>query len=109
MSTLATIRAAITLRLKTQSDETLKTVEEAARCIRFLHGHGCTVQQVTVRPGWASVDIDAPGDWLQGSVCIRRVNGRYRELVMVTKVLGCQVQWMVREAHPLLQREGWDG
>lgn len=106
MNTLKAIRSAIELRLRHQSDETLQAVDKAAKCIRFLHLHGCTVQQVTVRPGYAAIDIDEPGAWLQGSICIRRVNGRYREVVMVAKVLGCQVQWVVREAHPLLQREG---
>lgn len=106
MSVLNGIRNAIELRLRNQTVEALRGLEQAGHCISHLLAHGCTVEQITVRRDYVVIDIDQPSSWLQGSICVRRINGRYREVVMVTKVLGCQVQWVERELHPLLRREG---
>jgi hypothetical protein len=106
MSVLKNIRDAIELRLRSQTAEALKGLEQAATCVNHLLEHGCTVEQITVRRDYVVIDIDQPSSWLQGSICVRRFNGPYREVVMVTKVLGCQVQWIERELHPLLRREG---
>ncbi|MGS1014077.1 hypothetical protein ACVCL0_09210 [Rhodanobacter sp. UC4450_H17] len=106
MSVLNDIRESIQLRLRTQSVAAMRAVDKAAKAIRYLHLHGCTVQQVTIRPDHVVIEIDQPGEWLKGSMHITRVNGRYREVVRVAPVLGCQVQWIEREAHVLLQREG---
>ena len=106
MNVLKDIKAAINCRLRNQSVQTLDAVDKAAKAIRYLHLHGCTVQQVTVRPGYVVIDIDQPGEWLKGSMHISRVNGPYREIVKVAPVMSCQVQWIERIAHPLLQREG---
>lgn len=103
---LKTVQTAIALRLQRRSVATLEALKQAEKCIVFLHAHQATVQQVTVRLDYAVIDIDQPGDWLKGSISVRRIRGDQRELQMVTKVLGCQVQWLVREAHPLLRREG---
>jgi len=105
MSTLKDIQDAIRLRLHHQSVQTLDAVDKAAKVIRYLHLHGCTVQQVTVRPGYVTLEIDKPGPWLKGAMHITRVNGPYREVVRVASVMNCQVQWTEREEHPLLQRE----
>lgn len=106
MSVLNDIRQSIQQRLRNQSVDALRAVDKAAKVIRYLHLHDCTVQQVTIRPDHVVIDIDQPGQWLKGSIHITRVNGRYREIVKVAPVLGCQVQWIEREAHALLQREG---
>lgn len=107
MKSFKGIKSAIALRLSNHSNQTLDTVRRAEKCVMYLHLHGCTVQQVTVRKDYAVIDMDPPADkWLRGSVCIRRVNGLHRETTMVAKVMGCQVQWVEREAHVLLQREG---
>lgn len=103
MTTLSDIKKAIALRLRHQSVAALAAVDKAAKAIRFLHLHGCTVQQVTVRPGHVTIEIDQPTEWLRGSIHITRVNGHYREVVRVAAVLDCQVQWVEREAHPLLR------
>lgn len=105
MNALKDIQDAIKLRLHNQSVQTLDAVDKAAKVIRYLHLHGCTVQQVVVRPGYVVLEIDKPGDWLKGAMHISRVNGRYREVVRVASVMSCQVQWTEREEHPLLQRE----
>ena len=106
MNVLKGIQQAIALRLSSQSTAVLQAVRKAEKCILFLHLHGTTVQQVTVRSEHIVIDIDKPSDWLQGSVFIRRINGSQRETCMVARVQGCQVQWVEREAHKLLQREG---
>ncbi|MGO4699836.1 hypothetical protein [Dyella sp. 2RAB6] len=106
MNTLEEVKKNIDMRLRAQSVELQETVQKAAQCIVHLMEQGCTIQQLTVRPDYAVIDIDQPGEWLKGSILLSRINGRYRELVRVTKVRGCQVQWIEREAHPLLQREG---
>ncbi|WP_424682958.1 hypothetical protein [Frateuria sp. YIM B11624] len=106
MNALKGIQEAIALRLQRSSAAVQDQLKLAGKCVTFLHVHGCTVQQVTVRPDYVVVDINQPSDWLQGSIKIRRVNGFHRETVMVAKVLDCQVQWVVREKHRLLQREG---
>jgi hypothetical protein len=106
MNTLEEVKKGIERRLRAQSIELQATVEKAARCIVHLMEQGCTIQQLTVRSDYAVIDIDQPGEWLKGSIFLSRINGRYRELVKVTKVRGCQVQWVEREAHPLLQKEG---
>ncbi|MEI7036473.1 hypothetical protein [Fulvimonas yonginensis] len=106
MKVLKGIQEAIELRLQRQSVAVLETARKVAKCVTYLHVHGCTVQQVVIRPDYAVIDIDQPSEWLKGSIAVRRVRGDQRELQMVTKVLDCQVQWIVREAHPLLRREG---
>lgn len=106
MNVLKSIQKAIALRLHQQSNETLDSLRKAEKCILFLHLHGCTVQHVSVRRDHVVLDIDQPGDWLQGTIFIRRVNGSQRELHRVARVMGCQVQWVEREAHVLLRREG---
>ncbi|MHB1273648.1 MAG: hypothetical protein ACYCZD_12940 [Rhodanobacter sp.] len=107
MKALKGIQDAIALRLRSQSNETLATLRRAEKCVTYLHLHQCTVQQVTVRTNYAVIEIDPPRErWLTGSICIRRVNGLTRETTKVAKVMGCQVQWVEREAHVLLQREG---
>lgn len=107
MKSLQGIQQAIALRMSSQSNQTLDTLRRAEKCVIFLHLHRCTVQQVTVRKDHAVIEIDPPQDkWLTGSICIRRVNGLHRETTKVAKVMGCQVQWTVREAHELLRREG---
>lgn len=106
MNPLNIVQDAIALRMQRRSVATLAAVKQAEKCIVFLHLYQCTVHQVTVRNDYAVIDIDQPGEWLQGSISVRRIRGDQRELTMVTKVLGCQVQWVVREAHPLLRREG---
>lgn len=106
MNALKSIQQAIALRLRSQSNETLVTLRQAEACVIHLHKHCCTVQAVTVRRDYAVIEIDQPSAWLQGSICIRRVNGLHRETTKVAKVMGCQVQWVEREAHVLLQREG---
>lgn len=107
MNALKSIQQAIALRLTSQSNQTLETLRRAEKCMLFLHLHRCTVQQVTVRTDYAVIEIDPPQDkWLTGSIFIRRVNGLHRETTKVAKVMGCQVQWTVREAHELLRREG---
>lgn len=101
------IQSAIALRLSNHSNQTLDTIRRAEKCVIYLHLHHCTVLQVTVRKDYAVIEMDPPTDkWLQGSICIRRVNGAHRETTKVAKVMGCQVQWIEREAHVLLQREG---
>ena len=106
MKTLEQVKENIKLRLRDHSIELKATVEKAAKCIVYLMDHGCAIEQVTVRYDYAVIDIAEPSEWLKGSIHVRRVNGGYRELVMVTTVRGCQVQWLVHEPHPLLQREG---
>jgi hypothetical protein len=107
MKALKSIQAAIAMRLKSQSSEALETLRKAEKCVIYLHEHQCTVQTITVRRDYATIEIDPPATkWLQGSICIRRINGMVREITMVAKVMGCQVQWVEREAHKLLQREG---
>lgn len=103
---LKTLRAAIELRLRRHSNLTAIAMKKATACIAHLQLHGCIVQRVTVQRDHVTVEIDQPSSWLQGAIHITRVNGRYREIVRVTAVLGCQVQWVEREAHVLLQREG---
>ncbi len=105
MSTLDQIQKRVALSLREQSIELKATASDAVKCIAHLMDHGCTIQQLTVHRDYAVIDIDEPSDWLKGAIKIHRVNGRYRETVLVTKVLNCQVQWVVRERHPLLQRE----
>jgi hypothetical protein len=106
MNALKGIQDAIALRLQRHSVQVLDSVKRASKCVAFLHVHGCTVQQITVRPDYVEIDINQPTDWLQGSIKVRRVNGYHREWVMVAKVMDCQVQWVVREKHRLLQWEG---
>lgn len=106
MNTLEQVKKSIKLRLRDQSIELKAMVEKAANCIVYLMDHACAIEQVTVRYDYVVIDIAEPSDWLKGSIHVRRVNGGYRELVMVTTVRGCQVQWLVREPHPLLRREG---
>ncbi|MFC5525252.1 hypothetical protein ACFPPA_05795 [Rhodanobacter ginsengisoli] len=106
MNVLKSVQKAIALRLSKQSNETLDSLRRAEKCILFLHMHGCTVQNVSVRRDHIVIDIDQPGTWLTGSIFIRRVHGSMRELHRVARVMGCQVQWVEREAHVLLQREG---
>lgn len=105
-SALKTLRTAIELRLRRHSNLTVIAMKKASACIAHLQLHGCVVQTVTVRRDHVSIEIDQPSAWLQGAIHITRINGRYREIVKVTAVLGCQVQWVEREAHVLLQREG---
>lgn len=105
-SPLDDIKKSIELRLREHSIELQRTVDKAAQCIAHLMEQGCNVHQLTVRRDYAVIEIDRPSDWMKGSIQVRRINGRYREIVMVTKVRDCQVQWIEREAHPLLQREG---
>lgn len=106
MNVLKSVQEAIALRLQRSSAAVLQSVHRAGKCITYLHLHGATVQQVIVRPDHVVIEIDQPSDWLRGSIMLRRVNGYHREIVMVAKVLDCQVQWTVREKHRLLQREG---
>jgi hypothetical protein len=105
-SALKTLRAAIELRLRRHSNLTVQSMKKASACIAHLQLHGCIVQTVIVRRDHVTVEIDQPSNWLRGSNHITRVNGRYREIVKVAAVHGCQVQWVEREAHVLLQREG---
>jgi hypothetical protein len=105
-SVLKDLRSAIELRLRRHSNLTLQAMDKATACITHLQLHGCIVQRVTVQRDHVTVEIDQPSSWLQGAIHITRINGRYREIVKVTAVLGCQVQWTEREAHVLLQREG---
>lgn len=106
MNALKGLKRAIELRLRRHSNITVTAMKKASACIAHLQLHSCVVQTVTVRRDHISIEIDQPSVWLQGSVHISRINGRYREIVKVTAVHGCQVQWIEREAHPLLQREG---
>lgn len=106
MTALNDIQKSIQLRLRSQSIEVLRSAEKATACIHHLMERGCTIQQLTIRPDYAVIEIDEPGEWLLGSIQVRRINGHYRELVMVTRQMECQVQWVKREAHPLLRREG---
>jgi len=100
------VATAIHQRLERKSAQVLEQVQVAAKCIVFLHLQGSTVQTVTVRPDYTVIDIDQPGEWLKGSIRLSRVNGYHREVQMVAKVMGCQVQWIVIEKPRLLQREG---
>ena len=105
-STLKDLRAAIELRLRRHSNLTVQSMKKASACIAHLQLHDCVVERVIVQQSHVTVEIDRPSSWLQGSMHISRVNGRYREVIKVASVRGCQVQWIEREAHPLLQREG---
>lgn len=106
MSVLKDIQSAIQLRLRSQSNQTLESVRHAVKAVLYLHVHDCNVLEVTVRRDHVIIEIDQPSQWLTGRICVRRINGPYRETVKVTKVLDCQVQWVEREPHPLLRREG---
>ena len=104
MNTLNDVKAAALARLRAHSEATLDAIKgKALDCIVEMHKHGITVQTVTVRNDHVTIEVDGPSQWLKGSIHITRVNGRYREIVMVTSVLGCQVQWVEQEEHPFLQ------
>jgi hypothetical protein len=103
---LKDLQKAVELRLRRHSNITMQAMKKATRCIAHLQLHGCVVSTVTVVMDHVTVEIGKPGAWLKGAIHITRVNGRYREIVRVTAVLGCQVQWTEREAHVLLRREG---
>lgn len=105
-SVLKDLRTAIELRLRRHSNLTVIAMKKASACIAHLQLHGCVVKRVIVQRDHVSIEIDQPSAWLQGSIHISRINGRYREIVKVTAVHGCQVEWVERELHPLLQREG---
>jgi hypothetical protein len=96
MKALERIRSVVALRLRAQSDEALTGVKLAMACVIYLHDRGCTVQQIVIRPKCITVEIDPPADGMHGSLHINRVNGHYRERVMVTHAVGCQVQWIER-------------
>lgn len=96
MKALERIRAVVALSLRSQSDEALNGVKQAMACVLHLHDRGCTVQQIVIRPKCVTVEIDPPGEALIGALHINRVNGRYRERVLVTSIVGCQVQWVER-------------
>jgi hypothetical protein len=106
MNALKGLKRAIELRLRRHSNLTAIAIKKAAACVAHLQLHGCVVHAVIIRHEHVTVEIDQPGSWLRGSIHITRINGRYREIVKVTAVYGCQVQWVEREAHVLLQREG---
>ena len=107
MTTLSNVKEAAQLRLREHSKETLAALKgKALDCIVEMHKHGSTVQQVTVRRDHVTIEIDKPNEWLQGAIHVTRVNGRYREIVKVTSIMGCQVQWVEREEHPFLQQHG---
>lgn len=106
MNALKGLKRAVALRLRRHSNLTAIAIKKASACVAHLQLHGCVVQSVTIRHDHVTVEIDQPGNWLRGSIHIARVNGRYREIVKVTAVHGCQVQWMEREAPAILQREG---
>lgn len=106
MSTLNEVKEATQRRLRAYSDETLSALKgKALDCIVELHKSAITVQQITVRRDHVTIDIDDPGQLLTGSFHVSRINGSYREIVKVTAVRGCQVQWVEREKHPLLRGE----
>lgn len=106
MSTLTELKKSEQSRLREQSFETLVSLKgKALDCIVEMHKRRITVQQVTIRRDHVTIEIDKPGDLLQGSIHVTRVNGRYREVIKVTSVLGCQVQWVEQEAHPFLRGE----
>ena len=109
MSTLSIVKKASEERLRAYSDETLAALKgKALDCIAEMHKHGITVQQVTVRRDHVTIEIDRPSQWLKGSLHVTRINGRFREIVMVAAVKGCQVQWIEQDEHPLLRRtEGY--
>lgn len=96
MKTLERVRHAITVRLAKHSEETLLGVKKAQACIYHLHAMGCTVTQVTVRHHNVCIDVEPPQGRLTGVRSVQRVNGPYQERVMVTRCLGCQVQWVER-------------
>lgn len=96
MKTLERVRQAITVRLAKQSEETLLGVKKAQACIHHLHALGCTVIQVTVRNQNICVDVEPPQGRLTGVRSVQRINGPYQERVMVTRCMGCQVQWVER-------------
>lgn len=96
MKALESIRSAVALRLRAQSNDAFTNVKLAMACVIHLHDRGCTVREIVIRPKCVSIEIDPPGDALSGSLHINRVNGHYRERVMVTSAVGCQVQWVER-------------
>jgi hypothetical protein len=106
MSKFSILRKAIELRLRRGSNLTVQSMKRASACIAHLQLHGCVVKQVTVRRDHVTIDIDDPSAWLQGAIHIARVRGQRREVIKVTTVLGCQVNWVEHEDHRLLRREG---
>ena len=104
MSTLSNLKKLSSLRHQIHSEETLAALKgKALDCMVEMHKHGVTVRKITIMREHVTIDIDQPDQWLRGSIHITRVNGGRREIVMVTSVLGCQVQWVKEEEHPFLQ------
>ncbi|MGA7438611.1 MAG: hypothetical protein WBW32_10860 [Luteibacter sp.] len=96
MKALESIRTAVAFRLRAQSNDAFTNVKLALACVMHLHDLDCTVKEIVIRPKCVTVEIDPPNGALRGSLHINRVNGHYRERVMVTTALRCQVQWVER-------------
>ncbi len=104
MNTLKEVALQMVLRMRSRSDEVMRQLHEAMACAFHLHDRGCIVLQITVRHDYAVIEIDKPAE-LQGALKVTRINGRYREVVRVTRLMGCQVEWTERGLLTPLQRE----
>ena len=83
---------------KRQNDHMLDTATVAYRCVMQLSEKGFTVLSFHVETRNPIVWIQdcARCTELKGASKVRRCGPKGKEMIMVSKLHGCQVQWLVR-------------